>query len=303
MWKLFALFGMLVSSSAFAAGGLAECSGYTSKKTAYAFCLAYNGNKLRCSSLDEPMESWCEGVARLSTSPCSSSSLTAHAQSVCRALVNDTYSRCTRDMDRSNTEDQAAAAFCTALVKKEDGYCSRTGRMATECRMIVQAREDMVAGDASAMVTKEVDLETLRHLRQADQAIKEARSHIPDGAGNQSAEVESSNGKATARMLVGRDRFAGNILDSAINAAYSGGANCPEFAALTYAALVKQGVSKPVLAGGLKNLDHAFTLIGDPRTDPDAIVVDAWVSSPQAVRWADSCWRVFVFGQGLMLQL
>lgn len=292
MWKFLMVLGLLVSSSAFAAGGEAACAGYTSKRIGHAFCLAYHGNRMRCSSLDEPFESWCEGVSKLSTSHCSNSALSEHEHNICRALVNDTYTRCSTGMDRSSDEARSAEAFCVSLVKQDASRCSRVGFLTPDCRQIVTARLAMAAGDANAMETRAVPLEVLRHLEQADEAVAAARAHIPDGAGNQEKEIEASNGHSTARLVAARRMPTPSVLALAASAAYTGGANCGEFAALTYAALLAQGVEgKPVLQGGLKDLDHAFTMIGDPREKGPSVVVDAWVSNPQGVAWADSCWK------------
>lgn len=42
------------------------------KRTTHAFCLAWYGNRQRCTRLDEPFETWCEAVATDSTSQASS---------------------------------------------------------------------------------------------------------------------------------------------------------------------------------------------------------------------------------------
>ena len=116
-------------------GGQIECAGYTSRSTTHAFCLAYHDNKQRCSVLDEPLQSWCEGIATGSTGHCSR--LDDHDESICRALISDSYSRCTTHLDRDSERGAENAAFCTALVKQETSYCSRAGNLAIDCRALV----------------------------------------------------------------------------------------------------------------------------------------------------------------------
>lgn len=294
MWKVLLATMLIFPSGAYAAGER-QCSAYSSKRVAHTLCLAYYGNKSRCSSMDEPVESWCEGIANLSTSHCTDRDLSEHDSNICRALVNDTYTRCSTGMDRSSDEDNGKEAFCVALVKRDASRCSRVGALAQECKMLVKARKDQSVGAPSKDV-RPVPLATLHDIAAADKAVVEARSHIPDGAGNQEKEVEAFGGLGTARLIAARQMPAGSIVDLAVNAARMGGANCGEFGALTYAALLAEGINRPVLYGGLKDLDHSFTLIGDPREKGTPVVVDAWVSNPQGVTWADSCWNEREYG-------
>lgn len=64
-----------------------------------------------------------------------------HDDNICRALIQDGYSRCTARMDRDDPAQKARAAFCLGVVKQDASFCGRSGDLALDCRNLVKIRD------------------------------------------------------------------------------------------------------------------------------------------------------------------
>ncbi|NHF66059.1 hypothetical protein [Xanthomonas hortorum] len=140
----------------------------------------------------------------------------------------------------------------------------------------------------------------MAHLQVGQMANRVVKDVLDTGAGNQVVDVAASGGESWARLRLG-DELAphGNMQAQLQRAKYSQGGNCPVHASLAAAILLRMGsepeteINAPVVrVWEARELDHTYTMIGDPRDrtwgDKNTVVVDPWPVVPSAMTLSEA---------------
>ena len=140
--------------------------------------------------------------------------------------------------------------------------------------------------------TRKIDVtqETQALLQIGEQAIAFAKSCMPDGAGNITADIKKSRGASYLRSLLARkiapphDDDKLHTRETAYSAFATGGGNCDEYASIVAIWLRQNGpIGKYIAFCEEPSMDHVFVVIkndDENHITENDIVVDAW--PPQA---------------------
>lgn len=120
---------------------------------------------------------------------------------------------------------------------------------------------------------------TIDHLVYAGKIIKDTRSLLKFGAGNQCCDIINTKGESFLRANYAMAKGGGSIISHAKMCIQTQAANCSGHADVSYCLIDKNEVSLPVGRATSDVDDHAFVVIGDPRdSSHETVVVDAWPS-------------------------
>lgn len=148
---------------------------------------------------------------------------------------------------------------------------------------------------------KEVTPKAMTRLKHAEAGIKQTKTVLSHGAGNQKEALEASKFNSYFRMAAMRDPECWSISPSvyslarenpealtAAKADLAGGGNCGEHAAIAFDYL-RTNSSEMVHMSSKEGLDHAFVVVGNPDSDSDSdlVVCDPWPTAPTACLWED----------------
>jgi hypothetical protein len=133
----------------------------------------------------------------------------------------------------------------------------------------------------------------LQLIQLGDQVIKEVRTLLPNGAGNQQFDFDRTGGQSSYSTELAQ-KFYGPDWDRPLRNAGAaitfGGGNCQEQAAVAYSLLrekLNNGLNASFCVS--RPYKHSFAAIGNPLTDvsDSVIIVDAWPKFAQSVRWKE----------------
>jgi hypothetical protein len=148
---------------------------------------------------------------------------------------------------------------------------------------------------------KEISGKAMTRIKHAADGIKQTKSVLSQGAGNQKEALEATKFNSYFRMAAMRDSECWNISSSvyqlarkhpealtAAKADLAGGGNCGEHAAIAFDYL-RTNTGEMVHMSSKEGLDHAFVVVGNPDSDSDSelVICDPWPTAPTACLWED----------------
>ena len=148
---------------------------------------------------------------------------------------------------------------------------------------------------------KTVSSKAMNRLNLAADAIAATKRAI-QFQGNQVPALQATNLNSQYRLNVMRDEAAWEYTpeakslamknkeaDVAARADLAHGGNCGEHAWVAYHYLREHAAGETINRVSPSYIDHAFVIIGDLKTEPDAelAVSDPWVNSPVSCLWED----------------
>jgi hypothetical protein len=141
----------------------------------------------------------------------------------------------------------------------------------------------------------------MTRLNHARDGIKQTKSVLSHGAGNQREALEATKFNSYFRMAAMRDPDCWHISPAvyhlcrehpealtAAKADLAQGGNCGEHAAIAFDYL-RTNTGETVHMSAKEGLDHAFVVVGNTDTDSDCdlVVCDPWPTAPTACLWED----------------
>jgi hypothetical protein len=145
------------------------------------------------------------------------------------------------------------------------------------------------------MLKIEVSGWILDFVKTGDAVIRQVTGYLTHGIGNQRTHLLKTEKEAglrtyAAQQLYDSDPTRYRYMRMAAATIKFGAGACHEVAALAYCVLRETvDTSTPVCYVTSEHCEHAFATIGIPgvQGDDEVIVVDAWPTMAQAVRWKD----------------
>jgi hypothetical protein len=111
-----------------------------------------------------------------------------------------------------------------------------------------------------------VNSETLEHLKSASWVNRIAKATLAGGAGNQKTDICASSGESWARRQIGFKSSPSSSAQGQLKRVQKAqGGNCVEHSIVTTALLAQKQLNAPVIQVWDHEIDHQYTLIGDPR--------------------------------------